>query len=71
MKQTIMFSATFSSEIQQMAASYLKSDYILVTIDKIGEARKDIVQTVISVTKFKKTEALLNLLKDMGSFFTQ
>lgn len=65
-----MFSATFPSEIQQMAASYMKSDYILVTVDKIGETRKDIVQTVISVTKFKKREALLNLFKDMGLFFT-
>lgn len=64
-----MFSATFASEIQLMATSYLKSDYIFVAVGEIGGACKDVIQTVIKVTKFNKKEALFSLLKDMGLFF--
>lgn len=63
-----MFSATFASEIQHMATSYLKSDYIFVAVGEIGGACKDVVQTVLKVTKFEKKTTLLNLLKDMGMF---
>jgi len=64
-----MFSATFASEIQHLATTYLKPDYIFVAVGEIGGACKDVVQTVIEVTKFKKKNALLNLLKEMGKFF--
>lgn len=61
-----MFSATFPSEIQHMATSYLKSDYIFVAVGEIGGACKDVVQTVMEVTKFKKKNILLGVLKEMG-----
>lgn len=61
-----MFSATFAKEIQHMATSYLKPDYIFVAVGEIGGACKDVVQTVVEVTKYGKKEALLNFLKDMG-----
>jgi len=61
-----MFSATFPSEIQLMATTYLKSDYIFVAVGEIGGACKDVVQTVIEVTKFKKKNALLDVIKEMG-----
>ncbi|XP_060872445.1 ATP-dependent RNA helicase vasa-like [Metopolophium dirhodum] len=64
-RQTVMFSATFPSEIQLMATTYLKSDYIFVAVGEIGGACKDVVQTVIEVTKFKKKNALLDVIKDM------
>jgi len=61
-----MFSATFASEIQHMATSYLKPDYIFVAVGEIGGACKDVVQTVIEVTKFKKKNELLDVIKKMG-----
>jgi len=61
-----MFSATFASEIQHMAISYLKPDYIFVAVGEIGEACKDVTQTVVEVAKFEKKKALLDFLKDMG-----
>ncbi|VVC45050.1 Hypothetical protein CINCED_3A015790 [Cinara cedri] len=64
-RQTAMFSATFASEIQLLATSYLKSDYIFVSVGEIGGACKDVFQSVIKVTKFNKKEAVLSLLKDM------
>lgn len=64
-----MFSATFASEIQLMATSYLKPDYIFVAVGEIGGACKDVMQSVLQVSKFNKKEALLSLLKDMGLFF--
>jgi len=63
-----MFSATFASEIQLMATSYLKSDYIFVAVGEIGGACKDVLQTVKEVTKFKKKNALLDVIKEMGMF---
>lgn len=64
-----MFSATFASEIQHMATSYLKPDYLFVSVGEIGGACKDVVQTVIEVPKFQKKGTLLNLLKDMSMEF--
>ncbi|KAF0767928.1 ATP-dependent RNA helicase vasa-like [Aphis craccivora] len=64
-RQTIMFSATFASEIQHMATTYLKPDYIFVAVGEIGGACKDVVQTVIEVTKFKKKNTLLDEIKKM------
>ncbi|XP_027851173.2 ATP-dependent RNA helicase vasa-like [Aphis gossypii] len=64
-RQTIMFSATFASEIQHMATTYLKPDYIFVAVGEIGGACKDVVQTVMEVTKFKKKNTLLDEIKKM------
>lgn len=64
-----MFSATFASETQNMATAYLKSDYIFVAVGEIGGACKDVIQTIIEVTKFNKKEELFSLLKDLGLFF--
>lgn len=64
-----MFSATFASEIQQMATFFLKPDYIFVAVGEIGGACKDVVQTVIEVKRFSKKEALYNLVNDMGMSF--
>lgn len=64
-----MFSATFASEIQHMATSYLKPDYIFVAVGEIGGACKDVVQTVIKLSKFEKKDALLSILRDMGIVF--
>lgn len=63
-----MFSATFASEIQHMATTYLKPDYIFVAVGEIGGACKDVVQTVTEVKKFDKKKILFNLVKEMGVY---
>lgn len=61
-----MFSATFPSEIQYMATSYLKQNYTFVAVGEIGGACKDVVQTIAEVPKFEKKAKLLSLIKEMG-----
>lgn len=61
-----MFSATFPSEIQHMAKSYLKPDYIFVAVGVVGSACKDVEQIIQQVKRFDKKKTLLNLLKEMG-----
>lgn len=63
-----MFSATFASDVQHMATTYLKPDYIFVAVGEIGGACKDVVQTVQEVKKFDKKKILFNLVKEMGVY---
>lgn len=44
-RQTFMFSATFPSEIQQLAADFM-TDYIFLAVGRVGSASKDVTQTV-------------------------
>lgn len=60
-----MFSATFPSDVQYMAKSYLKPDYIFVAVGN-GGACKDVEQKIQEVKKFEKKKILLNILKEMG-----
>ncbi|VVC25389.1 RNA helicase, DEAD-box type, Q motif,Helicase, C-terminal,ATP-dependent RNA helicase DEAD-box, conserved [Cinara cedri] len=65
-RQTIMFSATLADEIQILAKSYLKPNYIFVAVGEIGGACKDVVQEIIEVSKFEKKKELLKVLKSLG-----
>lgn len=60
-----MFSATFSEEIQRLAAKYLR-DYIFVAVGIVGGANKDIQQEFIAVPGREKITAVTNLLKEQG-----
>ncbi|XP_050533346.1 ATP-dependent RNA helicase vasa-like isoform X2 [Daktulosphaira vitifoliae] len=64
-RQTLMFSATLSSDVQQMAKSYLNSDYIFVVVGEIGGACKDVVQTILKIDKFEKKKKMCDFLKEM------
>lgn len=63
-RSTIMFSATLPTNVQQIAKSYLKSDYISVAVGEIGGACKDVTQTFIEVNKFSKKKALVAMLNE-------
>ncbi|XP_050426124.1 ATP-dependent RNA helicase vasa-like [Adelges cooleyi] len=65
-RQTLMFSATLPSEIQQMACTYLKQDYVFVAVGEIGGACKDVTQQLIQVQKFSKKGELLKVLEEIG-----
>lgn len=65
-RQTLMFSATFPSEVQQLALDFLK-DYLFLTIGILGSANNDVTQNFVEVEKFKKRETLIETLKDVGT----
>ena len=59
-----MFSATFSAEIQKMAAVYLRPDYLFVTVGIVGGACKDVEQNFLLVDRNEKKNKLLSLLEE-------
>ncbi|XP_060858584.1 ATP-dependent RNA helicase vasa-like [Metopolophium dirhodum] len=61
-RSTVMFSATLPIDVQQIAKSYLKPDYISVAVGEIGGACKDVTQTFVEVTKYSKKMELVSLL---------
>eukprot|EP01080_Neovahlkampfia_damariscottae_P007110 gene7110-11273_t len=61
-RQTLMFSATFPKEIQQLASDFL-DNYIFLTVGTVGSASSFIVQKVEFVEENDKKEVLLGLLK--------
>lgn len=63
--QTLMFSATFPSEIQQLARELLR-DYIFITVGHVGGANWDIKQDVFSVGQFEKRDKLVSILNENG-----
>jgi probable ATP-dependent RNA helicase DDX4 len=58
---TLMFSATFPQEIQQLSGTYLKN-YVFLTVGIVGGASTDVEQEFIEVTKFKKRDLLRETL---------
>lgn len=59
-----MFSATLPENVQQIAKSYLKPDYISVAVGEVGGACKDVTQTFVEVNKFSKKNELVALLNE-------
>lgn len=61
-RQTLMFSATFPKEIQQLAASFLH-DYVFLTIGRVGSTTDLITQRFIKVAdEADKEQKLLELI---------
>merc|ERR1712141_247960 len=65
-RRTLMFSATFPDTVQHMALDFLQ-DYLFLTIGIVGGASKDVAQKFVECEKFKKREALIEILKDVGT----
>ncbi len=61
-RQTLMFSATFPPEVQTAAKTYLKEDYLKLSVGLLGAACSDVVQSVHEVDAFDKREKLLEIL---------
>ncbi|XP_063221633.1 ATP-dependent RNA helicase vasa-like [Bacillus rossius redtenbacheri] len=62
-RQTLMFSATFPSEIQQLAGKFLHN-YLFVSVGNVGEACTNVQQIVLQVPKFEKRKTLKNILSE-------
>lgn len=71
-RQTLMFSATFPDSVQDAARSFLKDNYTMITIDKIGAANKCVVQEFEVCDRSEKKDKLLELLGiDIDSYSTE
>ena len=64
-RQTLMFSATFPAEIQQLASEFLH-DHIFLTVGMVGGTTSDIQQSVIEVDEYQKREKLQEILSESG-----
>ncbi|CAD7943112.1 unnamed protein product [Amoebophrya sp. A25] len=61
MRQTLLFSATFESQIRILGARYMKPDKIDVTIGRVGAAAETVEQHFIAVeSEEKKQEEMYN-----------
>ncbi|XKL61146.1 hypothetical protein PGB90_008203 [Kerria lacca] len=65
-RQTLMFSATFSQEIQKLAGTYL-NDYLFLAVGIVGGACKDVLQNFIQVSNNEKKKTLMALLDEQSS----
>lgn len=63
-RQTLLFSATFSKEIQSLAKAFL-SDYIFLKIGRVGSTSENIVQVIMNVEQNEKLSYLLDILSSI------
>lgn len=61
-RQTLMFSATFPDDIQQLARDFL-SEYIFLSVGRVGATSENITQNIIPVEDHEKRSTLLDLLE--------
>ncbi|KAL6072258.1 ATP-dependent RNA helicase ddx3x [Balamuthia mandrillaris] len=61
-RQTLMFSATFPKEIQQLAADFL-NDWIFLRVGRVGSTTDFISQKLLRVEEHDKVQTLIELLR--------
>lgn len=64
-RTTLMFSATFPEQIQQMAARFLH-DYLFLTVGRVGGTCSDVQQTILQVPGAQKRNTLEQILQESG-----
>uniref|UniRef100_A0A1I7W469 RNA helicase n=1 Tax=Loa loa TaxID=7209 RepID=A0A1I7W469_LOALO len=63
-RQTLLFSATFTPEVQELAAKLLKKDHAFISNGKITAANPLVEQNFIEVTSENKFDKLIQLLEE-------
>lgn len=63
-RQTLMFSATFPKNIQELASDFL-SNYIFLAVGRVGSTSENITQKIFWVNEHEKRSYLLDLLSRM------
>lgn len=63
-RQTLMFSATFPKQIQELASDFL-SNYIFLAVGRVGSTSENITQTILWVYEHDKRSYLLDLLSSI------
>ncbi|CUG89592.1 ATP-dependent DEAD/DEAH box RNA helicase, putative [Bodo saltans] len=61
-RQTLMFSATFPVPIRNLAQKYLRRQYYLLTVGRVGSTTRNITQKVMWAEDDEKQEKLMELL---------
>ena len=61
MRQTFMFSATFPTPIQRLAADFMQ-DYIFLAVGRVGAASKDVTQRIEYVEQQHKIDFVVDFL---------
>lgn len=64
-RQTVMFSATFPKEIQQLAGDFLSKGYLFLSVGRVGSSTDLITQRVEFVRSEDKHSVLLDLLQSV------
>ena len=62
-RQTLLYSATFSDEVQEAAKDFLGQDYLFVSVGMVGALCSDVNQEFIKVGKDDKREKLEEILQ--------
>eukprot|EP00760_Papus_ankaliazontas_P029663 PhM_4_TR433/c2_g1_i1/m.20120/K11594/DDX3X, bel; ATP-dependent RNA helicase DDX3X len=62
-RQTLMFSATFPREIQNLAHEFLSRNYLHLTVGRIGSTTQNIIQSLWKIDEFQKIGALTEALQ--------
>lgn len=60
-RQTMLFSATFPTEIQVLAQDFLE-DYVFLTVGRIGSTNDFIIQKMVYTTEYDKRNHLMEIL---------
>lgn len=63
-RQTLMFSATFPKEIQQLASDFLK-DYLFLAVGRVGSTTDFIQQRIEYAEEHSKRDMVINLLNSI------
>lgn len=61
-RRTLMFSATFPDNVQQLATKFL-NNYVFLTVGIVGSACTDIEQQILEIQKTDKRNKLIEILK--------
>ncbi|PJF18047.1 ATP-dependent RNA helicase DED1 [Paramicrosporidium saccamoebae] len=61
-RQTLMYSATFPREIQQLAGDFLK-DYVFLSVGRVGSTSENITQKILNVEENEKRNYLVDILR--------
>ncbi|CAK9022375.1 unnamed protein product [Durusdinium trenchii] len=64
-RETMMFSATFPSEIQELAGDFLDSKYRSISVGAVGATTSSVEQRFEDATSADKFELLLDALKEV------
>jgi ATP-dependent RNA helicase DDX3X len=62
-RRTLMFSATFPKEIQQLASQFLE-DYIFLAVGRVGSTTDLVTQHFVKCDEYEKSNALLKLVRE-------
>lgn len=61
-RQTLMFSATFPQRILNLAKRYLRKQYYLLTVGRVGSTTKNITQVIERIESDEKVDRLFKLI---------